>query len=99
MRSGHFSRKRDLNPKSSPPQVLLSRKVDLEEKTRRGATALHLSAGLGHGDVALALLEARASLETKDAQGSTALLVAASRGQVVSLKRLLEHKVIHTNRL
>ena len=54
-----------------------------------GATALHFAAGLGHCDVAEALLEGGASLDARAKDGLTALHVAVASGHVDAVRLLL----------
>jgi ankyrin repeat protein len=61
-------------------RILLEAKADIDARTRRQQTALHLAAYAGKRAVVVALLEGKASIETKDDYGRLPMHVAAEHG-------------------
>jgi len=62
-------------------ELLVSKGMDVNAKTQRGATALHWAAYQGRRDVAECLISNGAGINTKDNYGFTPLHLAVIRGQ------------------
>lgn len=59
---------------------LLHEHVDIESKTNRGMTPLHLAAEHGHPNVANLLIHHGANVNARDSVGRTPLMWAVARG-------------------
>jgi hypothetical protein len=67
---------------------LLSKGLDLEQKTRNGHTPLQIAAALGHVNALNALLEAGANPSARSAPGTTARDIAVAEGKNESVAAL-----------
>ena len=75
-------------------KLLIDAKAPLNATDVNGWTPLHHALAEGHGEVAIALIEAGANYDVKDSEGKTALQVAADsktedhvRGAIERLKK------------
>jgi ankyrin repeat protein len=66
--------------------------ADLDARTVRGRTPLHVAAAAGHAPAVNALLEAGAGTEARDGAGRTPLLLAVANGHTDSAAALLSKR-------
>jgi cytohesin len=76
-----------------PLPWLLSKKLDIEQRTHKGHTPLHIASALGHVGTLKALLDAGADPFAKSPEGATARYIALAEGKKESVSALDEWRV------
>ena len=71
-------------------ELVNTRKIDVNEKSNKGMTALHYAAQAGHEKVVSTLLKHSINVDTRTDDGTTALYLAVEKGHSKVVKQLLD---------